>query len=303
MKLSIALLIPLLLPGGEITRPEVSEQVSPLQVVTVKASDGGKSVMILRKPPGKGPFPAVVILHGGLNVQTEKQLSHAVRTSPTHVRLLAAGYVIAAPTFRNRDLDPQEPGTLLDVLAAIDYVKAMPEVDPESVALAGGSGGASLAIEAAGQREVAAALLGEPASILFMGMFTKQSPHKGERFSPSDTNDMCLNPEKYLTPEVRALVERKISQISCPLLIGHGDVHPLKVLNSRVLFPALALAGKRVEWLTFPGGPHGFYFGSGRPESALRFFEAGRVFLERNVKTKPRPVDSALISTVAVGRK
>ena len=37
-------------------------------------------------------------------------------------RFLAAGYVVAAITYRSRDVDPQSPDALNDALAAIDYL-------------------------------------------------------------------------------------------------------------------------------------------------------------------------------------
>ena len=52
-----------------ITRPAVSEDVSPLESVAPVAHDGHRGQAVLRKPPGDGPFPAIVLIHGGLTTQ------------------------------------------------------------------------------------------------------------------------------------------------------------------------------------------------------------------------------------------
>lgn len=61
--------------------------------------DQQKALAVVRKPPGKGPFPAVIHLHGGLgrnSVEKSKQLLHG----QTFSRFRAAGYVTIAVTFR-----------------------------------------------------------------------------------------------------------------------------------------------------------------------------------------------------------
>ena len=50
-----------------LTRPLISEQVSPVEEISIQAQDGYDVIGVVRKPPGSGPFPAVVVVHGGLN--------------------------------------------------------------------------------------------------------------------------------------------------------------------------------------------------------------------------------------------
>ena len=52
-----------------LTRPVISEEVSPVQEFSVEMPDGSAAVGVLRRPPGPGPFPAVVIPfpNAGLN--------------------------------------------------------------------------------------------------------------------------------------------------------------------------------------------------------------------------------------------
>ena len=80
-------------PSTTITRPAVSEAASPVETIAPVARDGHRGLGLLRKPPGIGPFPAVVIIHGGLTTVPRAMLE-TVAAGPMASRLLAAGYVI-----------------------------------------------------------------------------------------------------------------------------------------------------------------------------------------------------------------
>src|SRR5262245_35799661 len=93
------------------TRPVISEEVAPLEAIAPVAKDGHKGEALLRKPPGKGPFPAVVIVHGGITKWPTAVLKeHALGTWTS--RFLAAGYVVAVTTYRSRDVDLQTRDSL-----------------------------------------------------------------------------------------------------------------------------------------------------------------------------------------------
>src|SRR5205823_3682638 len=93
--------------------PVVSEKVCPLERVKVQAKDGHETTMILRKPPGRGPFPAIVYLHGGRSTMPVESLEREMRGDNLE-RFLAAGWVVANPTFRDRHKDPQTRDALED---------------------------------------------------------------------------------------------------------------------------------------------------------------------------------------------
>lgn len=286
MKAAAILAISFLWQAGALTNPFVSENVSPLEVVSAKGQDGQEAVAVVRKPPGKGPFPAVVILHGGLNSQPISRLKESALNEPTHVRFWAAGYVTATATFRSRRENPQTTTALWDCLALIERVKNMPEVDPRSVVLMGGSGGGSLALELAGETELAAIAAGEPATVLFTGLFTKEVVDNREL-----GNAIMRDPHLYLRPELKDFTRKKIEKIRCPVFIAHGDVHPLKKLNLEIFVPELKAAGKTVELIVYPGQPHGFYFGrNGTPEAAQKFFDDCHAFFKRYLPTQPVPL-------------
>src|SRR5262249_8867288 len=118
----------------------VSEETSPLISIEVPAAEGHKVLGVLRKPPGPGPFPALVHLHGGLDMKSLAELQSWSRDASA-ARFLAAGYLVVTPTFRSRAEDPQTRNALVDCLTMVEYVKKRPEVDPQSVVIWGDSGG------------------------------------------------------------------------------------------------------------------------------------------------------------------
>ena len=52
--------------ASTVTRPAIPLELCGVEEIRVKARDGAEAIAALRKPPGDGPFPAVVFLHGGL---------------------------------------------------------------------------------------------------------------------------------------------------------------------------------------------------------------------------------------------
>jgi dipeptidyl aminopeptidase/acylaminoacyl peptidase len=279
------------------TYPRVSEAACPVKVVSIPGKAGNEVTAIVRQPPGNGPFPAIVLLHGGLSPYPLETLKQESLTRPNYVRFLAAGFVIAVPTFRSREENPQTREALDDCLAVVDYVKNMPAVDPQSIAVLGGSGGGSLALELAGEADLCAIVAGEPASVLFTGLMVRGMSDRGPAFQ-----DVMRNPKKYYTPELQKFTQAKVKQIHCPVLIVHGDIHPLKIINQEIVVPELKSANKPVEYIEYPGQPHAFWWGSQDAAVGQKVFDDATRFLKPTLKTPPVPIDESLITRVLAGR-
>lgn len=284
------------------TRPVISEDVSPLEAISPVARDGHRGEAFLRKPPGKGPFPAVVLIHGGLTRRpTEVLREYALSTHPS--RFLETGYVTVVITYRSRDVDPtaQTPMPVSDCVAAIEYVKALPYVDPESILVMGASGGGDLTLEAAAQIEVAAIAPEEPASVLMAGLVVADSTvARGADY-------IQLYRAKQDHREFRA----KLARIRSPILIlqGNHSTHSgLNQFSAAVLIPEIQAAGLFLEVITYPGEPHAFIFASvpermPRPAAAQKAFGDIDAFARRFVKVQPMALDPTLVrhEPVAVG--
>ena len=286
------------------TRPAVAESASPVQQIAPVARDGHRGNGFLRKPPGNGPFPALVVVHPGLT-EWPPDLLRQYASSALPSRFLAAGYVVASVTYRSRDVDPQSRVSLEDSLAAVEYVEQLPYVNAASIAVYGCSGGGDLAIAVAAEKRVAAIAAEEPASILFTGVFNNASPKAGQRYTPQDSAPIFKDSKGHYSEPHQRATRQKIAKIQSPILIVQGDAPtPLAVndFNAIVLIPELRTAGKTVEVITYPGEPHCFAFGA-RPASMaspLKAFQDMDVFFRRHIATQPKPVDAALISQVPV---
>ena len=279
------------------TYPRVSEVACPIKLVSIPGKAGNEVTAVVRQPPGNGPFPAIVLLHGGLSPYPLESLKQESLTRPNYTRFLAAGFVIAVPTFRSREENPQTRDALDDCLAVVDYVKKFPVVDPQSVAVLGGSGGGSLALELAGEADLCAIVAGEPASVLFTGLMVRGMSDRGPAFQ-----DVMRNPKKYYTPELQNFTQAKVKQVHCPVLIVHGDVHPLKIINQEIIVPELKAANKPVEYIEYPGQPHAFWWGSQDAAVGQKVFDDSMRFLKPTLKTQPVPIDESLITRVPAGR-
>ena len=194
--------------SATVTRPVVSEDVSPLEPIAPVARDGYRGQGFLRKPPGDGPFPAVVVIHGGLTTRPVDAVKEYALSTPNSSRFLAAGYVVEVITYRSRDDDPQSKVALEDSLAAIEHLRRMPYVDPKSIVVSGCSGGGDLALEVASATDVAAIAPEEPASILFTGIFNKESPRR-ERDTRQDAAPISAEPRRYFTAAYRSSRARR----------------------------------------------------------------------------------------------
>ena len=291
--------------SARITRPVISEKTSPLEPIAPVAKDGFAGQAFLRKPPGKGPFPAVVLIHGGLTTVSTKFLRGYVESNALPSRFLAAGYVVATITYRSRDVDLQSRVSVDDSLAAVEYLQRLPYVDAASVGIFGCSGGGDLALAAAAEKPVAAIVAEEPASILFTGVFDNTFGKAGERYSPGDSAPIFADPKKYYTEKHQRRTREKIAGIRSPILIVQGDVKtPLAVndFNAAILIPELRSAHKSIEVITYAGESHCFAMWA-QSGSALKAFRDSDAFFRRYVATQPKPMDAGLITEVAITAK
>lgn len=234
---------------------KISESESPVQSIDARSADQKPVRAWWRKPVGEGSFPTIIFIHGGLNQFPDKSLRQHVTDNPVITRFLSKGYAVVMATFRTYEQNVQAREPIEDVRAILHQTAKLPHVDPKKIALYGGSGGGSIALELAGDPQVCAIVAGEPATVLYTGMLT--TGDYGPRL------EMMANPEKFFTPEIRANTLEKLKSIRVPVLILHGDKHDLIKLNKPIFLPLMQEVGIAVKYGEYPGYGHGFYFGGG----------------------------------------
>ncbi len=125
--------------------PVISEVEAVSGVEVAYADDGEpKHVMLVYIPEGDGPFPALVLIHGG----------GWARGSPAGMAGLAKAYAadgIAAFSLAYRLTTPEQPSwpaSVQDVVCAVRHIRANAgryRIDPDRIGAWGGSAGAHLA--------------------------------------------------------------------------------------------------------------------------------------------------------------
>lgn len=135
----IAAFFIVLLPTESVT------QAAGVTVEEVTYSKGGRPLKgTLCTPAGKGPFAAVIYNHGGVG----SEVGGAPRE--TCEALAAEGLVGFSPIRRQTE---SLEGHLADIFAATDYVKGLPLVNKDKIAMIGFSRGAVLTLLAIAKRK------------------------------------------------------------------------------------------------------------------------------------------------------
>jgi len=194
--------------------------------------DGEKANALLCRPEGKGPFPAVVYSHGRA---TDLQAG-GLRGGPLCQKLATDGFLAFAPTrdFYSRAGRVNIPINLAELLQALDYVKALPDVDPSRVAVMGHSRGGLLTLMAGLKRkDLKALVITAPAEI-------------GPYFSRAVASIASLNTPVLL------------------LVAVDDDRGSLGAVN--VLDDALRKHGKDVRTIRYEGGGHYLFISRTRVE-------------------------------------
>ena len=123
------------------------------RIVRIKSFDGRDVPAFLYAPPGPGPFPAIIDVHGGPTAQSKRGYSSYRQY------FISKGYVVLVPNVRgstgygktytrldNMDLGG---GPLKDIVACKQWLAQNAGVDPDRVMVMGGSYGGYMALVAA----------------------------------------------------------------------------------------------------------------------------------------------------------
>lgn len=138
---------------------EVLTRPAPPPDLTLRYGPDAEHVVDVRLPPGDGPAPLVVVVHGGF-WRAAYDRAHA---GPQSVALAAAGYAVATVEYRRVGTPGGGwPGTLDDVALLTDTVPGLVaeatdrRADAARVALVGHSAGGHLALWAAARHRLPA---------------------------------------------------------------------------------------------------------------------------------------------------
>ena len=264
-------------------------------IVSYKSSDGLEVYGILSKPAGNGPFPAVILVHGG----TPTGNLNASRWGKYVERLLEEGYVTFALDYRGSSGYSEEYKTkaelggkeIGDVVYGFNYLKDLPYVDYTSIGIIGESHGGYMALMAAPKLNFKAIVdfYGFTEAGSFFSYVEESINNKGYHDDPEKAELLAnykakLGSPKY-NPEPYAALSpiNYVNEINASILIIHGAKdESVLVEQSYKLKAALAKAGKEFELVIYEDAGHEFIFNNSL--DAQDALENVVEFLNRNLK-------------------
>jgi dipeptidyl aminopeptidase/acylaminoacyl peptidase len=260
-------------------------QMAGREFVRITARDGLGFPLHLTKPAGKGPWPAVVLVHGGPYLR-----GGAWEWDAQSQFLASRGYLVIEPEFRGSlgygdalfragwkqwGLKMQD-----DIADATRWAIAQGHADPQRICIAGGSYGgyASLmglikdpALYRCGVAWAAVSDIG------LMHTIGRRWTDVSEVWRQHGLPALVADPEKDAAQIAATSPARLAAQLKQPLLLAHGEAdlrvpfeHGVRMRN------ALREAGHRqLEWIAYPDEGHGW----SKPENRYDFWTRVEQFL------------------------
>jgi len=267
-----------------LTSASIAATRTPTQdgIVYGEAS-GEKLTMDYYAPPGPGPHPIAIIIHGGgFTGGTSKNGSEAYCAD----FLAPAGYAVFSINYRLAPAYPY-PAMVQDVQRAIRFIRAHASEwngDPKRIALVGGSAG--------GYLSNMAGLLNSPGDKAAADPVNRESARVQAvvtLFGPTDFRGKPMNPNVHalldapIAQEGQEAVFAEASPITHvtrkapPFLLIHGDNdEAVPFTESTNLQAALRAVGVRCDLIRIPNGRHatgGWYKVPGVPDWELQMTE------------------------------
>ncbi len=262
------------------------------QVADFEGAGGVRIAGYIRRPAGPGPFPLVIVLHGGgptaraVRSDDEQALlktraAEALRASrvlgrasnPPIPDFLAQGWAVYTIDYRPNPRYTLDPLELEDTIIAVNQARSFAFVDPKRLAMFGGSHGGHVTGRMASRVDLACAVLCAPAGLDLIAL-----SHQAEQGAPIGGNQRLIRELEQRSGVKMAEIEKRpeayeysspfteVANVRCPILLisGRNDMNaPLAVMDAYV--DKLRAARNEAETYHPDNGPHGFYVGLPRP--------------------------------------
>ncbi|HET8895357.1 MAG TPA: S9 family peptidase [Gaiellaceae bacterium] len=264
---------------GETTRVTTSAEpidglVEP-SLHRLESFDGESIPVFLFEPPGDGPFPVVVTVHGGPEAQYQPEWH--VNYAPLTQYLVSRGYAVAAPNVRGSTGYGKRFEHLDDIRLRMDSVRdlaslhawltARPEIDGSRQVIYGRSYGGFMVLAAlAFQPELWAAGVESVGISSWVTFLENTSPY---RRKAREREYGSLENDREFLEEISPITH--VDAIRAPLYVQHGANDPRVPLSeSEQIARVLSEKGIRCELVVYPDEGHSIAKMSNRVDSFTR---------------------------------
>lgn len=266
-----------------------SAKMAEQDFVRIKARDGLEFPAVITRPQGKGPFPTVVLVHGGPYVRGEDW-----GFSPDTQFLASRGYLVIQPEFRGSTgygdtlfkagWKQWGLGMQDDVTDATKWAIAQGLADPKRIAIAGASyGGYATMMGLVKEPELYKAGINW-VGVTDIGLMYEigWGDFMGGKWMRYGMPRMIGDPSKD-AEQLRATSPLKqAARIKQPVLMAYGEEdRRVPMPHGTKMRDALKAAGNtNVEWVTYEGEGHGWML----LKNKVDFWTRVENFLAKNLK-------------------
>ena len=275
-----------LIPFGG-ARPAINpRQMADTDFVRIKARDGHDLPLYVTKPHGKGPWPTVILVHGGPSLR-----GWHWQWDPESQFLASRGYLVVKPEFRGSEgygaalesAGHRQWGLKMqdDIADATTWAATQGLEDPKRTCIAGGSyGGYATLMGLVRYGDLYRCGVAYAAVTDINLMYDVYWSDTGSEYKafgmPEMIGDRVADAEqlKATSPLVQA------SHITRPLLLVHGGVdRRVPIVHATKLLSALEANHAPVTWIEYKDEAHGW----SKPETRIAFYERMQQFLDANI--------------------
>jgi dienelactone hydrolase len=293
--------------GYYITQP-VPGSPYPVDLTFVFTRDEIYLPVAVRKPPGGGPFPAIIMGRGAGRDGLPHVIEQIQRLTAMQDRMIERGYAVVYVNYRNEipqlygqtpraenvadTMSGGENRTLKsaptldsdDLVAVVRYLRTVKFVDGDAIGAVGVSHSGEMILKAAAETTFAAGVVIEGASHEFLQVNTgRTAPRKGHELQYQNIRIVRKNADKKKAME-------RIRRIETPLLhIGREGDHLAGIF--RLAHEWMEEAGKDTTWASFEHPEHGYPFiyadggGAFRPDPVQQqAFDLFMAFFDRHLQ-------------------
>ena len=248
--------------GGQVERVKIGQVEAYIQyAITYKSDDISVTGLMNIPRTREGPFPVIVMLHGGIDQETYKPGDDTAGPADFFAR---NGYLTVAPDYRSYN-NTEGSGTpfklpwVIDAMSLIQALPTIPEADPAHVGVMGHSRGGWLSgYLMVLDPEIKAVSMYAPLSLDQAVVWDIYLNHFGATWPRDDAvtyGSPETNPDGFRMTSPYYYLDR----VAMPVQIHHGNADSVLPVDwSRDLADQLENRGKTVEYYEYPGAEHTF---------------------------------------------